>query len=131
LLGYERWRGKTSAYAALPRPLRIGFTFVLMLFSWVLFRAENLTAALRYFAAMFGLGHPTATSALLAADLYGPLPLLVLSVGAWLVFQPVQAHDWSGRPQTWGRLSLLLPLFIFSLMVMFSQAFNPFLYFQF
>ena len=45
-------------------------TFLLMLFSWVLFRAENLTAAGRYFGAMFGLSPATGASALLAADIY-------------------------------------------------------------
>ena len=35
--------------------MRVGVTFLLMLFSWVLFRADNLTLAGRYFGAMFGL----------------------------------------------------------------------------
>jgi alginate O-acetyltransferase complex protein AlgI len=131
LLGYERWRGKESLYQHFPRALRIGITFVLMLFSWVLFRADNLTLALQYFAAMFGLGTPGAASALLAAELYAPLPLLVMGIGGVLVFQPLQAHDWAMKPQTWGRVATLIPLFLWSLMVMFSQAFNPFLYFQF
>src|ERR1019366_53606 len=97
----------------------------------VLFRAENLTAALRYFEAMFGLLPATGASALLAADIYAPLYLVVLTACPVLVFQRVQAHDWSLRRQTWRRLILLMPLFVFALLVMFSQAFNPFLYFQF
>jgi uncharacterized protein (DUF983 family) len=56
---------------------------------------------------------------------------LVLTVCAALVFQRMQAHEWSLKPQTWPRLILLMPLFVFALLVMFSQAFNPFLYFQF
>jgi alginate O-acetyltransferase complex protein AlgI len=96
-----------------------------------LFRAENLTAAGRYFGAMFGLLHTTSASALLAADIYAPLYLVVMAVCALLVFQRVQAHEWSRKTQTWPRLILLVPLFVFSLMMMFSQAFNPFLYFQF
>jgi hypothetical protein len=48
-----------------------------------------------------------------------------------LVFQPLQAHDWAQRPQTWGRVTVLAPLFAVCLMVMFGQSFNPFLYFQF
>jgi alginate O-acetyltransferase complex protein AlgI len=102
-----------------------------MLFSWVLFRAENLTAARRYFGAMFGLSPTTGASALLAADIYGPLYLMVMTVSAVLVFQRVQAHEWSLKPQTCPGLTLLVSLFAFSLLVMFSQAFNPFLYFQF
>jgi alginate O-acetyltransferase complex protein AlgI len=131
LLGYERWRGKQSLYEVFPVPVRVGVTFTLMLWSWVLFRADNLTAALHYFQAMFGLGTSPATAPLLAAALYTPYRLAILGVGAFLVFQPWQAHDWAQRPLTWARLSGLLGLFVIALMSMFSQSFNPFLYFQF
>jgi alginate O-acetyltransferase complex protein AlgI len=131
LLGYERWRGKESIYQKMPRVLRIALTFILMLFSWVLFRADNLTSAVDYFACMFGLGHTPPAALLLAADIYTPLHLIVTGLSATLVFQTVQAHEWAMKPQTWGRAAVLIPLFLFSLMVMFSQTFNPFLYFQF
>ncbi len=131
LLGYERWRGKESIYSRLPRALRIGITFLLMLFSWVLFRADDLTAALQYYGSMFGLRTVGSASPLLAADIYTPLPMLVLAICALLVWQPVQAHDWVQQRQSWPRVAFLTPLFGFSIMVMFSQAFNPFLYFQF
>jgi alginate O-acetyltransferase complex protein AlgI len=131
LLGFERWRGKKSVYEKLPRSARIGTTFLLMLLSWVLFRADNLTAAFRYFGAMFGVMPSNGTGPLLAAEIYKPYYLGVMVLCAFLVFQPVQAFDWSLKPQTWRRLSYLVPLFLFSLIVMFNQAFNPFLYFQF
>ena len=130
-LCYERWRGKQSVYHRLPRGLRVALTFLLMLFSWVLFRADTLADAGRYFGAMLGLAPAGGASALLAADLYGPLHLVTLALCAALVFQRVQAHEWSLKPQTWARPALLLPLFAFAVLVMFSQAFNPFLYFQF
>ncbi|MBL9138441.1 MAG: MBOAT family protein [Verrucomicrobiales bacterium] len=131
LLAIERWRGKRSLYDALPRPARVGATFLLMLFSWVLFRAENLSAALDYYRAMLGLGDTGVAAPLIAAAIYTPYHALVLAVGTALVFQPVQAHDWAERPVTWGRTAMLTPLFVLSLMGMFTQAFNPFLYFQF
>jgi alginate O-acetyltransferase complex protein AlgI len=131
LLAFERWRGKRSIYGGLPRPARIGLTFLLMLFSWVLFRADDLTAATAYFRAMFGLSPIGSVAPLLAASIYTPYHLLVLAVGGALVFQPRQAHDWAQAPVTWGRAALLTPLFVVSLMAMFTQAFNPFLYFQF
>jgi alginate O-acetyltransferase complex protein AlgI len=131
LLAFERWRGKQSLYHALPLHFRIGFTFLLMLLSWVLFRAENFNAALHYFGAMFGFTLATSTATLLAADIYAPFHLVVMALCMILVFQTVQAHEWSLKPQTWVRSVLLLPLFVSSLLVMFSQAFNPFLYFQF
>jgi alginate O-acetyltransferase complex protein AlgI len=130
LLAYERWRGKQSFYSTLPLPIRIGITFVLMLFSWVLFRADSLREAIQYYGAMFGFSH-AGPSTLLAADIYAPVSLLVMLICAGLVFQRVQAHDWSQRRQTWGRAAILVPAFVFALLVMFSQTFNPFLYFQF
>jgi len=130
-LALERWNGKSSFYQSLPRPGRIGITFILMLFSWVLFRADNLTAASDYFRAMFGLSQPGNVSSLLAATIYTPYHLIVLAVCALLVFQPLQAHDWAQSPVTWRRAALVVPLFIFVLLSMFSQASNPFLYFQF
>jgi alginate O-acetyltransferase complex protein AlgI len=131
LLGWERWRGKTSAYDRFPHSLRIAFTFLLVLLSWVWFRADSLSAANHYFAAMFGLAASSPASALLAATLYTPYHVLVLCICAFLVFQPLQAHDWAQAPQTWPRTALLLPLFGVAVVVMFAQSFNPFLYFQF
>ncbi len=130
LLAYERWCGKQSPYSALRPVFRVAFTFVLMLISWVFFRADNLASAVSYLGAMFGLTQTAPASALLAADLYTPLGMVVLVVCTLLVFQKLQAHDWSLQPSRWNRI-LLLPLFVFSLLVMLSQAFNPFLYFQF
>ncbi len=131
LLAAERWRGKLSFYGALPRPGRIGLTFLLVLFSWVLFRADNLTLAVEYYQAMFGLGPTGNTAPLLAATIYTPYHLLILTVCTGLVFQPWQAHDWAMSPVTWGRTAVLVPLFVLSIMAMFAQDFNPFLYFQF
>jgi alginate O-acetyltransferase complex protein AlgI len=131
LLGFERWRGKRSLYEHFPQFVRIGITFVLMLLSWVWFRADDLTAASHYYAAMFGLGVSSSTSPLLAASIYTPFRLSILAVCALLVFQPLQAHDWAQRPQTWVRVAVLVPLFAIALVAMFGQSFNPFLYFQF
>src|SRR6185503_1743010 len=77
LLACERWRDKRSLYEALPRPGRIVITFLLMLFSWVLFRADNLTLAIEYFRAMFGLGPVGDVAPLLAAVIYTPYHLLI------------------------------------------------------
>ena len=131
LLAFERWRGKQSWYEFLPQPLQIGTTFFLILLSWVLFRAPDLPSAFHYYSAMFSVGEFSAASALLGASLYTPYKLLLLAIAGCLVFQRLQAHDWALKPQTWGRVALLVPLFVISLVVMFGQSFNPFLYFQF
>ena len=100
---FERWRGKTSLYSRWPRRCAMGITFVLMLFSWVLFRADNLTLAGRYFGAMFGLGGrrpgivAVGSRALLAAEPAGDGGL-----GACWCFQPLQAHDWARAARDLG-----------------------------
>lgn len=130
LLAFERWRGKESAYSRLPRPVRVGITFVLVLFSWVLFRCPTLSDAATYFGAMFGFGSAGGGSVLLAGELYTQGNVIIMAICALLAFQRVQAFDWVER-MTWPRMVLVLGLFVLSLMTMFVQAFNPFLYFQF
>lgn len=131
LLVLERWNGRKSFYAALPKPGRITITFLLMLLSWVLFRADSLTAAVDYYRSMFGAGGVGGVAPLLAAEIYTPYHLLVLGICTVLVFQPLQAHDWALQPVTWGRTAVVVPVFTLALMAMYTQAFNPFLYFQF
>jgi alginate O-acetyltransferase complex protein AlgI len=130
LLIAERWAGRKPAYQKLPPPLRIAFTFVLVLGSWVWFRAESLPGALGYFGAMLGGGASTETTALLAAQLYAPGKLVVIAVAAVFLCSPFQAHDWSEHV-TWPKAILVPPVFATAVLVMFSQAANPFLYFQF
>lgn len=80
---------------------------------------------------MLGVGPVGSVAPLLAATIYTPYHWLILIVCAGLVFQPWQAHDWAQAPVTWGRAVVLTPIFVCSLMAMFAQDFNPFLYFQF
>jgi alginate O-acetyltransferase complex protein AlgI len=130
LLMVERVLGKQSLYQRLPRLMRIGITFVLVLFSWVLFRAATLESAMRYFEVMFGGGAWNVESALLAAQLYTQGNLILIALAASLLAFPLQAHDWSEQI-TWPKALLVGPAFATALMAMFSQSFNPFLYFQF
>lgn len=131
LLVLERWHGKRSFYHALPRPGRVAVTFLIMLFSWVFFRADSMTDAIAYFRAMFGLVQAGDMAPLLAAMIYTPHHLLVMALCAVLVFQPLQAHDWALAPVSWPRVAVVVPIFLLALLAMYSQAFNPFLYFQF
>lgn len=123
--------GKNSLYQTLPKALRIAITFVLVLIAWVFFRAENLAAAVDYLAAMFGLQETPSSSLLLAAELYTMRNLAVMTICVALTIQPLQAFDWSQKRLNIVTATALLTLFLFALAVMPTQAFNPFLYFQF
>jgi alginate O-acetyltransferase complex protein AlgI len=130
LLALERFRGKRSTYEEWPRPVRVAATFVLVLISWVLFRSANLHDAINYLAAMIGQGRSGSATLLVPALLYTQGTIVIMAIGAVVVAWPVQAHEWS-REVTWPKATLVHPLFCASLLVMFSQSFNPFLYFQF
>ena len=131
LLICERSLGKRSAYERLPQVLRIGITFLLVLITWVFFRAEDLSSAISYLASMCGLQPADGNGVLLSVELYTVRNITSLTIAAMLVLQPLQAHDWSQRRLTWLATAALIPLFVLALAVMSSQAFNPFLYFQF
>ncbi|MBN1344466.1 MAG: MBOAT family protein [Phycisphaerae bacterium] len=131
VLAFERMLGKKSLYAWAPKPIRIALTFVLVLISWVFFRSETLTDAMTYLGAMFGAnGVSGGGSILLSAELYQPGRLIEMGLCALLAFGPLQAFDWVKR-LSWPRSILLVGLFCLSIVTMFTQAFNPFLYFQF
>ena len=114
----------------MPLSLRVVATFVLILFSWVLFRSTSIDQAYHYLLALLGLGHVRESSMLITTELYTPLHLLVMAICIGLTVQSVQSYDWVTR-LSWHKVSLLLLVFLFSIAEMFLQTFNPFLYFQF
>jgi alginate O-acetyltransferase complex protein AlgI len=129
-LALERWLSRYGFYQRLPRPLRVGATFVLLLFSWVLFRSSTLGQAATYFGFMFGADAGLENALLLAAQFYARGKVLLMTLCVLLVIWPVQAREWSAR-LTWPKALVLAPAFCAALMAMFAQSFNPFLYFQF
>jgi alginate O-acetyltransferase complex protein AlgI len=108
----------------------VAATFVLVLISWVLFRSANLREAMHYLGAMIGRSGPGTGMPLLPALIYTWGTLWIVAIGAVVVAWPIQAHEWS-KEVTWPKAMLVHPLFCVALLVMFSQSFNPFLYFQF
>jgi alginate O-acetyltransferase complex protein AlgI len=130
LLIGERWLGRRSLYHKWPRPLRVVITFVLVLLSWVLFRSASLTDAVAYLRAMTTVGLESPSAILLAGTLYSRKTIVLMLVGFVVLALPAQAHDWSSRITAFRALSLIT-LFGVAIMAMFSQSFNPFLYFQF
>ena len=131
LLAFERFQGKRSAYQRLPRSFRIAATFVLVLFSWVLFRSLEPSRRRDLPGGDAGQGIRRLREVWSCPRLlYTQGTLLIMAIGALVVAWPVQAHDWS-REITWPRAILDPAALRVSLLAMFSQSFNPFLYFQF
>ncbi len=131
-LAIERLVGKRPFYAGLGRPVRVGITFVLVLFSWVFFRSEGLGASVEYLGAMFGGLGNAASGAVLAGRVYQPLYIFMMLIAAVLVWGGMETHQLVERARKNAPLALgIFALFLLSVVAMFSQAENPFLYFQF
>ncbi len=130
MLAIERIQGKDSIYARLPGPLKTAITFVIVLFTWVFFRARDLTSAVNYCKTMLGFGATQNSSDLLAGLIYQPYFLLSFAIAAVIVWGCPQTWDFTRR-LTWPKAVFAAVILFLALTLMETQAFNPFIYFKF
>ena len=130
LLAGERLRGKISPYRWLPKAGRQAMTFVVVLITWVFFRAEDLPSAVLYLRSMFGLETAQETAGLLSGILYQPYYLGTVLLAALVTWTCPQTWDWT-RSVTPLKATAIVALWLASLAVLASQAYNPFIYFIF
>lgn len=130
MLGLERARGKQSLYVRLPSALRMAITFGVVCIAWVFFRADTLTRAREYLVSLFGLAPVPVRADLVAGALYTPYHLTMFVIAAAVVWTAPQAWTFSQR-LTPSRAAVCLGLFALSVLMMWTQTVNPFLYFQF
>ena len=130
MLAFERAQGKDSVYRRLPRPLRVAITFFVVCLAWVFFRAKTLGQAMTTFASLFGLARTTAASDAPAGIMYTRFHVTIFVLAAILVWLAPNTWSFTSRltvPRTIGGLVLLA----LSILMMWTQSANPFLYFQF
>ncbi|MGE9291846.1 MAG: MBOAT family O-acyltransferase, partial [Puniceicoccales bacterium] len=130
MLGFERAQGKSSFYTRLPHALQVLVTFVIVVFAWVFFRSADLPSALSYCGSMLGFGDPQEGAGLIGGIIYQPFYSGSLLLAAIVVWSAPQTWDWS-RTLTWPKVVCVMGLFLIALLVMTTQAFNPFIYFIF
>ncbi|HUS81030.1 MAG TPA: MBOAT family protein [Armatimonadota bacterium] len=130
LLALERWRGKAPVYARLPGPLPTLCTFVVVLITWVFFRAESFGQSVDYLGAMFGLAQPAAAAPLVAPLLYQPQYLIVMA--ACVLIHLLRLDTWEAAQEIKPvRLAWAAAAMLASAAILFTQSYNPFLYFRF
>jgi alginate O-acetyltransferase complex protein AlgI len=130
LLAVERLRDKRGLLGVLPRPLQITGTFVMVLVSWVFFRAANLASALDYLQAMAGLGVAPTAAALAGGLVYKPYYLITVVAAGLVTWFAPQTWDFTRRMSGWKAVLAILILWL-ALTVLTTQAYNPFIYFIF
>jgi alginate O-acetyltransferase complex protein AlgI len=127
LLAAERvWAGRRR----LPPAAGMVMTFGVICVSWVFFRAETLPQAVRYLASLFGLRRVPVQAEALSALVYTPYHLFAFLVCALVVWRAPQAWTFSQR-LTPLRAGTCLALLAVSIVFLWFQTVNPFLYFQF
>ena len=130
MLAFERTQGKNSIYGRLPGPMKTAITFVIVLFTWVFFRARDLPASVNYCKTMLGFGATQSGSDLLAGLIYQPYFLLNFAIAAVVVWVCPQTWDFT-RKLTWPKAAFAAFVLLVALALMEAQAFNPFIYFLF
>jgi alginate O-acetyltransferase complex protein AlgI len=130
MLAAERTVGKDSFYRRLPGVARVAVTFLIVSLAWVFFRAYTLGGAVDYLLSLAGLGPQTASADLLAGVMYNRYHLLTLAMAALLVWTAPQVWAFTCR-LTPARAALCMVLLAVSVLFMWTQTDNPFLYFQF
>ena len=105
------------------------YSMVLVLFGWVLFFFEDMTALTGFFKRLFT---PTAVSAQCGNLILGYLPMLLISVVAAVPLFKTLGDKYGQKPAVrtlkLGAVAVLLVLCVAALV---SQSYNPFIYFKF
>jgi alginate O-acetyltransferase complex protein AlgI len=126
----ERFNNKNAYYNFLPKILQILCTQVIVIFGWVLFRADTIASAMNMWKSMLGFNTVSIADPLLSAQIFTPFNVFFMAIAFLFAFSPLRAFEWNQK-QSPLRLAGVLTLFVFSCLVLFTQSYNPFLYFQF
>ena len=115
----------------LPKFLRRGVTFLLVLVGWAIFYHTDMAALGRHLAALFGAGVAgwTDPGTLAVLRRYTVFPLI-----AWLLSLPAVPALGARLGERAGhalRLILCLGIFVMSVLFLVGQSYNPFIYFRF
>ncbi len=116
---------------------KYGYTMLLVIFGWVIFRADSMGAAFDYFKAMFGGAGGPFISEDTVFYLKNNLVLLIASVVFALPIAPyfrkkVEAFgEKARRTANAAYTAALLLLFVVAISYMIKGTYNPFIYFNF
>lgn len=134
----ERALWNTKFYTRIPRFVKWTATFVIVFFSWILFRSSGFMDAVQYLRHMFGLGEslPVVYSFSYYLNAKIGLFLLIGFFGSTYAGRQFYEKFWKTSTNTVpalyiGKTVVLAILFVLSVMFIINSQYAPFLYFQF
>ncbi|MCQ2088678.1 MAG: MBOAT family protein [Fibrobacter sp.] len=126
----ERANNKKTFYNAAPKVVQLVVTQVIVLFGWVLFRADTIGEAWRMWKTMLGLMPVSAFDSVLAAEIFTPTSVLFMVLATVCSFWGFRSYNWCIALKPY-RVAVSLGIFVLAILALFTQSYNPFLYFQF
>jgi alginate O-acetyltransferase complex protein AlgI len=126
-MAFERAVVKKRWYRATPDAVKVGVTFLVVLFAWVFFRSATLADAGRYLAAMVGAGGAAPGAELLAGVLRQPQQLAPLALAALVTWAGVPTARFAERA-TVLRATTALVLLALGVALLIVESYRPFLY---
>ena len=130
ILILERFLGKKPIHNRLPGPIKTAVTFIIICFTWVFFRAETLPQAIEFCRSLIGLSRNVSSANLISGMIVHPYYVTALIVAGLVTWGCPQTGDFTHQI-TWRRASLAIGLLWFSVMILTTQSYNPFIYFMF
>jgi alginate O-acetyltransferase complex protein AlgI len=125
ILALERFWKSRHPQKLLPDWLAVAWTMLLVIIGWVFFRAADIASAGRMFAGMLGLNGVGFSAPVVWQVTPDRIGMLLFGIAL------VYAMPWLKRTGGGPLRYALIPLFLWALVTLSSQAFTPFLYFQF
>ncbi len=132
MLVLERLSGKGCLWWFLPKVARTAVMVAIFQFNWIVFRCETLHDGAQYLRAMFG-GNGTADGqAVLAGQILTPFYVVALLACAAVTFLGTETRHLVVKAQkSFAVAFFMVAIFVTSVLALFAQAENPFLYFRF
>jgi alginate O-acetyltransferase complex protein AlgI len=129
-LSLERRMSPRALFGHLPHALRVAATFLIVLVAWVFFRAPTLGGAISYLQGLLGRAHPDPRQVVAAGLIYQPYYVVTVLAAGCVVWTCPQAWDMT-RHLTWPRAVTCLFVLWFAVALLFTQSYNPFIYYIF
>lgn len=124
------------------KPLQVLYAFLLVAIGWVLFRADTLTQAVKFYKAMFGLNTNAPGALVLHINTEQWIAFAIAIAGSFGMFRMVNDFNFSERngngslspTSVWGgtvRFIFSFCILLVCTMYLTSGTYNPFIYFRF
>ena len=79
---------------------------------------------------MLGMNAVSSADAILSAEIFTPSCLFFMALAFMLSFWRFRSYDWCDKVSPY-RVAVAFVIFVVAVLALFTQSYNPFLYFQF